>query len=305
MLERLLDAAEDTVVRVYCQPDRPKGRGKQVAAPPVKVLAEARGLSVAQPTKLKDGAIAQEIAASSADLAVVVAYGRILPKAVFEGPAWGTWNVHASLLPKYRGASPIQHAILNGETQTGVTLMQLTEGLDEGPMLLDRSIDIRSDETAGALTERLAVLGAELLLEGLRLAKSEGLDLTPQDDAAATFAPLIQKGDGRLDLAEPAERLARKIRGFDPWPGTHFETPEGPLKILSGRPAPSDDRAPPGSVLSLEPFRVQTGQGALEIDQLQAPGRRAVKSADFLRGAGRQISIGTQLPWCQPSHAKG
>ena len=156
------------MVRVYCQPDRPKGRGKKLVAPPVKVLAEERGVPVEQPRKLRDGAVAAQLRADEIDLAVVVAYGRILPVEVFEAPSLDTWNVHASLLPRYRGASPIQHAILQGEAETGVTLMQLREGLDEGPMLLKQTIPIEPEITAGRLTEQLAELGAGALLLGLR-----------------------------------------------------------------------------------------------------------------------------------------
>lgn len=296
MLERLLDAGGDRLIRVYAQPDRPKGRGRKVVPPPTKVLAEARGVPVAQPTKLKDGAVAAQIRADRIDLAVVVAYGRILPPAVFEAPTLDTWNVHASLLPAYRGAAPIQHAILNGDRTTGVTLMQLRAGLDEGPMLLERSLDIAPHETAGALTERLAVLGADVLLEGIQRAKTEGLEVRPQDDALATFAPLLDKNDGALDLNARASVLARKVRAFDPWPGTFVPTPEGPLKILAARATEGAPDARPGEVVSLEPLRVQTGEGALEIDRLQAPGKKPVSAADYLRGSGRHLAIGSSFP---------
>jgi methionyl-tRNA formyltransferase len=284
------------VIRVYAQPDRPKGRGRKVAPPPTKVFAEARGLPCAQPTKLKDGAVAAQLREDAIDLAVVVAYGRILPPAVFEAPALDTWNVHASRLPAYRGAAPIQHAILNGERTTGVTLMQLREGLDEGPMLLERGLEIGPEETAGELTERLAALGAEVLLEGIRAAKSSGLEVTPQDDARATFAPLIDKKDGQLDLHAPAEALARRIRAFDPWPGAFVESSRGPVKILSARAVDAPGVLPPGAVIALSPLRVQTGSGALEIERLQAPGKKPVQAEEFLRGAGRDLAIGAPFP---------
>ena len=295
ILERLLDASADEVVRVYCQPDRPKGRGKRVQSPPVKALAESRGLPISQPVRLKDGVVAQELKTERIDLAVVVAYGRILPPALFEAPRAGTWNVHASLLPAYRGAAPIQHAILRGESRTGVTLMQLTEGLDEGPMLLKRSLDIMPDDTGGRLTERLAILGADALLEGLRLAKTSGLGAEPQDPKAASWAPLLRKEDGFLDISRPASELARQIRAFDPWPGTFLRTTRGPLKILAGRAVPSDADAAPGLVLARNPFQLQTGQGAVELEMLQVPGRTPVSGMDYLRGAGRDIAIGERL----------
>lgn len=295
VLVRLLTANEDDIVRVYCQPDRPKGRGKKVVAPPVKVLAEARGLPVSQPRKLKDGAVAAQLAEDGIDLCVVVAYGRILPPAVFEAPVFDTWNVHASLLPQYRGASPVQHAVLNGESETGVTLMQLRAGLDEGPMLMRRSLPIGPEETSGQLTVRLAELGAETLVDGLRVSKSEGLKVEEQDHNAATFAPMIDKKDGALDFNDPAARLALKVRAYDPWPGTFVPTEAGPLKVLSARAVPSTGTSGRGTVLSLDPLQVQTGDGALEIDRLQAPGRKPVKADDYLRGAGRHISIGSSL----------
>lgn len=293
MLERLLGEGEESVVRVYCQPDRPKGRGKKLAPPPVKVLAEARDLPVEQPTKLRDGAVAAQLSEDRVDLAIVVAYGRILPPDVFEAPRLGTWNVHASLLPALRGASPIQHAIIEGLDETGVTLMQLTEGLDEGPMLLARSLPIAPDETAGRLTERVAALGAEVLLEGLRRGRREGLRPEPQDDARASFAPLLDKADGQLDFSRPAEALARLVRGLDPWPGTFVPTPDGPLKVFDASPV--DSPAPGarvGTVVALEPLIVQTGRGGLRIGRLQAPGRKPVAAADYLRGAGRHLAIG-------------
>lgn len=292
MLERLLDEGVDPVIRVYAQPDRPKGRGRKVISPPTKILAEARGVPVCQPTKLRDGTVAAQLKDEAIDLAVVVAYGRILPPAVFEAPTLDTWNVHASLLPAYRGASPIQHAILHGLSTTGVTLMQLREGLDEGPMLLNRSLDIGETETSGQLTERLAELGATALVDGLRLAKTEGLEVRPQDEDEVSFAPLIDKKDGQLDLDAPAVELARRVRAFDPWPGTFLSGEAGPTKILSARAVEGSSGAAPGQVINLQPLRIQTGEGALEIERLQAPGRKPVNAGDYVRGAGRHLAVG-------------
>ncbi len=298
MLERLISHSVDTLVRVYCQPDRPKGRGKKVGSPPVKQLAESAGIPVSQPLKLKDGAVAQQLTVDGIDLAVVVAYGRILPPDIFNAPKLDTWNVHASLLPKYRGASPIQHAILNQEKYTGVTIMQLRAGLDEGPMLLSNTTEIGPDETTGQLMERLANMGAHTLIEGIQLAKTTGLEIAEQDHQAATYAPLIQKSDGSLQFDQPAALLAARIRGLSPWPGTFIPTPTGPLKILSGRDVPDGDGpvGKVGHVHCLNPLQIQTTFGRLEIDALQAPGRKAVSAEDYLRGSGRHLKPGASFP---------
>ena len=280
------------MVRVYCQPDKPKGRGKKVFSPPVKQLAEERGVPVSQPLKLKDGVVAAQLTEDNIDLALVVAYGRILPPAVFEAPTLDTWNVHASLLPKYRGASPIQHAILEGEIVTGVTLMQLRAGLDEGPMLLKKTLAIDPKDTAGTLTERLAQLGSSAVVEGLERAKTEGLEVVEQNGDEATFAPLIQKADGELRFEEAATHLALRVRGFDPWPGTYVQSKEGPIKVLSVQVFPTNEKGEPGTIHSLDPLRIWTGDGALEITRLQAPGRKPIMSADYVRGAGRHLKVG-------------
>lgn len=301
MLERLLDTNEDDVVLVLCQPDKPKGRGKVVEAPPVKALAEARGIEVLQPVKLKDGVIAERLAAEKLDLAIVVAYGRILPNAVFEAPAAGTWNVHASLLPKHRGASPINHAILAGEPETGVTLMQLSAGLDEGDMLYVQKIRIADDDTTGSLTEKLAKLGADALIDGIRAAKKTGLPITPQNSAEATFAPLLEKEHGKLDFTQPARELERRIRALSPWPGTFVSQRDGqPIKILRARVATDLPGVPaPGVVLQAGPRLVlQTREAALEILELQSPGKKPMSAADWLRGSGRHLQIGALFPDC-------
>lgn len=295
MLERLLDEGEDEVVLVVCQPDRPKGRGKKLEAPPVKALAEARGIPVVQPKKLRDGALAARLVEERIDLAIVVAYGRILPTDVFEAPTFDTWNVHASLLPRHRGASPIQHAILVGDDRTGVTLMKLSEGMDEGDMLHVRSLAIGDRTTAGVLFEQLAALGADALVEGLRLAKTDGLTVTPQPEDGVTYASMIDKKAGALDFAaEDAAALARRVRAFDPWPGTFVRDAKGqPLKITSARPVEGD--GPPGTILSLEPLVVATRSGGLEVDELQPPGKNRMPARAYLNGAGRHLTVGAPL----------
>jgi methionyl-tRNA formyltransferase len=307
ILERLLAAKTDEVVLVVCQPDRPKGRGKKVEHPPVKELALSRGLEVLQPERLKDGELAAKMRGAKLDLAIVVAYGRILPEDVFAAPAFGTWNVHASLLPKHRGASPIQHAILAGDSETGVTLMQMTAGLDEGPMLLQKRIALSGDETAGSLTEALAKLGAEALIEGLIRAKRDGLALTPQDPALATFAPLLEKANGEIHWHDPADAIARRVRAFSPWPGAFVLQRDGqPLRIVRARvfPPPGSQISPPATfdqsagtvVIAGDTLQVGTAAGLLQILELQPPGKRPMSAPEFLRGAGRHLRVGSLFP---------
>lgn len=299
VLAGLLDAKKDEVVLVVCQPDRPKGRGRSVESPPTKQLAEARGVPVLQPTKMRDGAVAKVLEEREIDLAVVTAFGRILPKDLLEAPRFGAWNVHASLLPRHRGASPINFAILEGDPETGITLMQMTEGLDEGPMLAKAAIPIREDDTTHSLTQKLAELGRRLLLEGIEKAKKTGLEAEVQDEALATFAPLIKKEDGRLDFREPAEALARRVRAFHPWPGTFVSLPDGqPLKVLAACALPEPDARPtaPGTILRTDrSLEVATGQGRLSLLEVQPPGRKPQRSFEFLGGAGRQLRPGDHL----------
>lgn len=299
MLEQLLDADEDDVVLVVSQPDRPKGRGKKLVPTPVKALAESRGVPVTQPKKLRDGVLTQQLRDLEVQLAVVVAYGRILPTDLFEAPTFDTWNVHASLLPRHRGASPIQHAILCGDAQTGVTLMMLSEAMDEGHMLLKKTRPLDGTETGGSLTEDLGPIGGALLVEGLRRAKSEGLTVTPQDEDEVTYASLIDKKAGALDFNEPADVLERRIRAYQPWPTCFVPTAAGPLKILQARVVASDDEQAPGTVLSTKPdLLVRCATGALAIDRVQPPGKKPMPTAAFLNGAGRQIQIGKALSDC-------
>jgi methionyl-tRNA formyltransferase len=297
VLERLIAAQTDLVLLAICQPDRPRGRGKKVEPPPVKEAALLHGIEVLQPLKLKDGAVAAKLRELALDLAIVVAYGRILPPDVFEAPAHGTWNVHASLLPRHRGASPIQHAILAGDPETGVTLMQMTAGLDEGAMLLKRAIALGGDETGGSLTAKLAELGASALLEGLALAKTTGLPIEPQDPALATHAPLLEKAEGAIDFDLPAAVIARRVRALTPWPGTFVPGADGqPIKITRARELPAAADQPPGTIVEAgDRLTIATGFGLLEILELQPPGKRNLRAADYLRGAGRHLQIGTRF----------
>ncbi len=294
ILRHLLDAEREEVVCVICQPDKPKGRKRQVEAPPVKQLAEARGIEVLQPTKMRDGSLARTLIERRLDLAVVAAYGRILTQDTLDAPSFGCWNVHASLLPRHRGASPIQHAILAGDAETGVDVMRMTAGLDEGAVLHRRRLPIGPELSAGRLSEQLAELGGAAIVEALRLARGEGLEVREQDHAAATWAPLIRKEDGHLDLRRPAAELARRVRAFDPWPGTFVQRPDGPLRILRAEASPGD--GVPGRIERVdEALVLGTGDGLLVVREVQPPGKRPMPVGDFLRGAGRALSAGAPI----------
>ncbi|MBI4819936.1 MAG: methionyl-tRNA formyltransferase [Deltaproteobacteria bacterium] len=294
ILGAILDANEDDVVLVVCQPDKPKGRGQKLELPPVKELAEARALPVIQPVKMKDGVVAARLRESKLDLAIVAAFGRILPPDVLDAVPNGFWNVHASLLPRHRGASPIQYSILEGDSETGVTLMKLTPGMDEGPMLLKRAIPVAPRETQASLFDKMASLGAELTLEGLRAAKTDGLYAEPQDPALATYAPLIEKEAGKLDLGDTAARLERRVRAFDPWPGTFLVLDGQPLRVLEAEAIAGD--APAGVITSVEgALELGTAEGHLRITRLQPAGKKPMSAADFLRGAGRALAVGRKL----------
>jgi len=291
-LRALLDGL-DSVVGVVCQPDKPAGRGQRLVAPPVKQLAQEHQVAVLQPAKLRAPEPLAALEKLQPDLIVVAAYGKILPPTMLALPRHGCINVHASLLPKYRGAAPIQWAILRGETVTGITIMQMNEGMDTGDVLLQRRTTIDDQETYGELQSRLAELGATALLEALERLKRGELRPQPQDDRAATMAPMIDKEDGRLDWRRPAVELARVVRAFNPWPSA-FTTIDGVLlKIHRARAV--DSRADsPGTVLRAdEAILVGCGEGALQLDELQLAGRRRLPAADFLRGV--RLKPGTRL----------
>jgi len=290
-LEALLDAGHE-VAAVVTQPDREKGRGRSLSATPAKVVAERRGVPVLQPRRVKEPAAIEELRALRPDVQVVVAYGQILPRAVIDIPPLRTVNVHSSLLPRYRGAAPIQWAVVNGERETGVTTMLIDEGLDTGPTLLARSTPIGPEETAPELEARLGPLGAEVLLETLDGLARGTLRAQPQDHARATLAPILKKEDGRLDWSRPAEEIARRVRGLLPWPGTVTRTAEGDLKVLRARvEAPATADAPPGTVLSFdrEGILVAAGGGTrLRLLDVQPESRRPMSAAAFAAGARLQ-----------------
>lgn len=281
------------VALVVTQPDKPAGRGKKVHAPPVKLVAEAAGLRVIQPRSARKPELLAELAATGADVAVVVAYGKILPRAVLDAFPRGCINVHASLLPAYRGAAPIQWSIIRGETETGVCIMQLDEGMDTGPVLLERREPIRPDDTAGTLFERLAPLGAAALIDALAGLERGELTATPQDHSAASHAPMLSKTDGQVDWTRPAQDVVNLIRGVDPWPGA-FTTLDGQrLKLFGARVCGGGGQA--GELLGVDELglRVACGRGACVIREVQAEGRKRMTASAF--AAGRPIATGTVL----------
>lgn len=278
-----LVAAGHEVLGVVAQPDRPGGRGQQLVSPPTVQRARELGLEVRQPKAVKTGAFPEWLEGCGAELAVVVAYGRILTPRLLAAPRRGCVNVHASLLPKYRGAAPIQWAVVNGEAETGVTTMWMAEGLDTGDMLLRAATPIGPDEDAEALAARLSVLGAALLVE--TLARLDGIVPEPQDDALATFAPLLTREHGILDWTRPAAALHDQIRGLRPWPGTTTTLRGEALKVSRARVVAREDRAgAPGVVLAGPGLVVACGQGSLEILEGQAPGKRVQPGRDLVNG---------------------
>ncbi|MDB4955066.1 MAG: methionyl-tRNA formyltransferase [Myxococcales bacterium] len=290
-------AGAHEVKLVVSQPDKPAGRGIQLTAPAVKLAAEELGLPVIQPKSAKTGELRDALAGSGAELAVVVAYGKILPRAVLEAVPRGCINVHASILPKYRGAAPVQWAVINGEAETGVAIMQLDEGMDTGPVLLERRVAIDPEETSGELLARLAPIGAAALLEAIEEISAGTARPRSQDPAAASHAPMLTKADGTIDFSAPAAAVAARIRGVDPWPGAQASHRGQIIKLFRARAEddPTGNISLPGHVLAIDPagMRVATGQGVVVIRDIQAAGRKRMTVAQF--AAGRGIAIGDQL----------
>jgi methionyl-tRNA formyltransferase len=284
---RALVAAGHEVAAVYSQPPRPAGRGQSVRLSPVHAAAESLGLPVRTPSRLRrQEAEWADFAALGLDAAVVAAYGLILPQAMLAAPRLGCLNIHASLLPRWRGAAPIQAAILAGDRESGVTIMQMDEGLDTGAMLLRESVPITATTTAATLHDALSEIGARLVLRAL----AERPVAVPQPDHGETYAPKLSREDGRLDWTETAEAIDRRVRALNPWPGTFTLLAGETLKILAATPVAG--QGAPGTVLD-ERLTVATGAGALRITRLQAPGRAAMDASAFLNG--RPIAPGTTL----------
>lgn len=279
-----LAAGEDIVEAVVTQPDRPQGRGRQVAPPPVKTLAQDLGLPVWQPSSIKAPDSVRRLAEMAPDLLVVVAFGQLLSQSILDIPRAGTLNVHPSLLPKYRGPAPINWAVINGESKTGVTTMFLDEGVDTGPILLSRETEIGAAETAGDLHDRLAVMGADLLLETIAGLKAGTVSPTPQPEEGASRGRLLTKADGRVDWTRPAEELSALIRGMDPWPGAYAAFRNKTLKLFGARAGAGRGR--PGQVLALHEgwLHVAAGAGSVGVSELQLAGKKRQGAEDFWRG---------------------
>lgn len=278
-------ASRGEVVGVYTQPDRPSGRGRHLAASPVKVEALAHGLPVFQPENFRSAAARRQLRDLRPDLMVVVAYGLILPQSVLDIPRMGCWNVHASLLPRWRGAAPIQRALEAGDTQSGVCLMQMEKGLDTGPVLLSLATPVSAEDNGGSLHDRLSLLGAEVLEDGLKLLRAGMRPLVvPQPAEGVTYAHKLDKAEARLDWSLPATVLANKVRAFNPWPVAEAELAGERLRIHDARAIPLVHGQPPGTVLAAarDGLDVACGEGALRLRQVQREGGRPVAIADYL-----------------------
>lgn len=293
-LEKIIEAGHE-VLGVVTQPDKAKGRGKKVVFSPVKEKALEHELRVYQPKRAREPEFIEEMKALNPDVMVVVAFGQILPKAILDIPKYGCVNVHASLLPKYRGAAPIQWAVINGEEVSGVTTMQMDVGLDTGDMLLKTEVPLAEDETGGSLFDKLSTLGGELLIETLKKMEAGELQPEKQDDSqAGEYARTLDKALGKIDFSMPAVRLERLIRGLNPWPSAYTFYNGKTMKIWKAEVTEGTE-AQPGEIIFVDKqsFTVQTGAGALRIMELQMEGKKRMEAGAFLRGCA--LSVGQML----------
>src|SRR6056297_4021085 len=279
VLDALVEAGHE-VAAVYCQPPRPAGRGKKDRSSPVQARAEELGLPVRHPVSLKGAEEQAAFAAHKADVAVVVAYGLILPRAVLDAPRAGCLNIHASLLPRWRGAAPIQRAILAGDAETGVCIMRMEAGLDTGPVALREATPIGAEDDARTLHDRLAEIGARLIVQAMARLEAGTLETTPQPEAGVTYADKIDKAEARIDWTQPAEAVARQVRAFAPFPGAWCQAGEERLKLHRARAVAGTGA--PGTVIG--PFTVACGEGAVAVTEAQREGRRPMPAAEILRG---------------------
>jgi len=287
-LEACLELGE--VVAVVTQPDKPRGRGQEVSFSPVKTLAVSKGIAVLQPQKIRGTNFAEELRALKADIAVVTAYGKILPQDVLDSPRRGCVNVHASLLPRWRGAAPIQWAIAAGDEKTGVCLMQMDAGMDTGAIIDRLEIPILPTDTSATLHDRLAVLGGDALKRSLKRYVDGDIGATAQPSDGVVMARMIEKEDGRLDWQKPAAELERRLRAFTPWPGAFCSSPFGVLKVAKARAG--EGRGVPGTVLQADAsgIEVACAQGSLVLEMIQPEGKKAMPAKDFL--AARKLAVG-------------
>jgi len=297
ILEGLIGSKHE-IMAVVTQPDKKKGRKQEVSCSPVKELAMRHGIEVLQPKKVKEPSFLALMNEMKPDAIIVAAFGQILPKALLDIPEYGCINVHASLLPKYRGAAPIQYAILDGESETGITIMYMDVGIDTGDIILQEKLAIEPDETGGSLFEKMAALGSGLLLEALEQIENGTASRIKQDDEKATYVKMITKEMGRLDFSQPAVKLERMVRGLDPWPSAYTFIDGKNLKIWKAEVENDDDASAgkkPGEVIELrkDAIVVKTGEGKLLIKELQLEGKKRLPADAFLRGY--KISCGTML----------
>lgn len=290
---RALIESDNDVVAVVTKPDTPKGRGRRVIPPPVKILTIDYNITVLQPEKIKTDEFYSELKKYQPDMICVAAYGKILPKNILDLPPYGCINVHASLLPKYRGAAPINWAIVRGEKITGITTMMMDEGMDTGDILLQKEVKIEAEDDAESLSEKLSIVGAELLIETVSLQKQGSLPRIPQDHSKATYAPMLKKEDGIIDWRTSSEEIKNLIRGTLPWPGAHTTIDGKNLKLYKAEV--SHDIGKPGEVMLSESgiLRVATGDGSIDITEIQMEGGKRLPVGPFLMG--RHIPEGTVL----------
>ena len=284
-LQKLIDSKHE-VVAVYTQPDRPAGRGRKLTPPPVKVLALQHGLPVMQPKTLRDNESQRALAELQPDVMVVVAYGLLLPQAVLDIPRYGCINIHPSLLPRWRGAAPIQHTLLAGDKETGVTIMQMNAGMDAGPILQQSKSAINTQETSGDLHDRLSHEGGELLLDTLKKLSANNISPQAQDEKSVTLATKFNKQDAKIDWSQSANQITNQIRAFNPWPVAHTNWSDISLRIWQAEPIPEQSSCPPGTLVKINPdsMDIACGDGMLRVLAVQLPGKTKQAFADFARG---------------------
>lgn len=294
ILEKIIEEGHE-VIAVVTQPDKPKGRGKELSSPPVKELALQHGITVYQPVKVRDEEFVNKVRELEPEIIVVAAFGQLLPQALLDIPPYGCINVHGSLLPKYRGASPIQYSIINGETVTGITIMYMEVKMDAGDIILQEQITINEEETGGSLHDRLALLGASLLIKAIELIKDNKATRIKQDDSLATHVRMIDKEMGNIDFTLPAVRIERLIRGLNPWPSAFTFINNKTLKIWKATVSEAKKEADPGEIVELykDGIAVMTGEDVLVIRELQLEGKKRMTAEAFLRGYN--ISVGMKL----------
>ncbi|QBF83073.1 methionyl-tRNA formyltransferase [Shewanella maritima] len=295
-LQALLDS-EHQVVGVYTQPDRPAGRGKKLTASPVKSLAVEHDIAVYQPKSLRNEEAQAELAAIDADIMVVVAYGLILPQVVLDTPRLGCINVHGSILPRWRGAAPIQRALWAGDKATGVTIMQMDIGLDTGDMLLKTHLPIEDSDTSATLYEKLAEQGPQALVEALAGLSAGTLSAEKQDESQANYAEKLSKEEAKLDWSKAATQLWQEVRAFNPWPASHFSHNEQTIKVWQAKVEQLESAAKPGTIIRADKsgIVVATGENALVIETLQLPNKKPLSAADVLNSRADWFAAGTQL----------